>query len=718
MLRYLWLGLLMWITTFVNGQSFHVITNNDEIAVVDLANCNSTVLAPLPSWVGVISDIAFTPDGTLYGINTSGRLFFFEPTTGAAQQVHIFPNGPNPFYTSLTSDQNGVLYAAGGNGVVRTFNPLTGEQELIGWVDFDGAAGDLTFVNGNLVMAANTNQMVQVNFDDPSQSEAILDFVIAGRIFGIITLVEDCEDPVTIATDNSSNARIYRVNFETGELEYLCSAPHGIYGAANEFEFQAAVTICITDVVPAPSACSAATGSITITATGGSGVLYYSIDGENFQLSPVFDNLAPGTYTIQVRDATGAQYVTSTDVPDASIEILINGIDRENDYCDLMVGSLTIDAEGGSLPLQYSIDGINYQTNPSFEGLSSGSYSIYIQDADGCVAESIASINNIAGPQIQAVEVTACGGQNNSVGIFAAGNGPFLYSLDGGQTFQNTPLFSAVDPGDYAITVEDINGCTVTAETSIPEIAPLLFTEVTTQNCGVQASSITAQAMGGIAPLTYQLNDEAQQTDGVFAGLSPGNYGLRVIDATGCYMDTTLQLADYRPPTLDAIDITPARCATLTGSVQLTTSGDGAPFSYQLNNASPQVEDRFEDLPAGIFTLAITDQSGCMLRDSLFVPSDCPVYIPNAFSPNGDGFNDRFEIFSGQPFQIMLFQVYDRWGGMVYEQTDFSSDEANRFWNGEQNGKPLNTGVFTYHIEWVNAQGQSEREMGDVMLLR
>ena len=94
------------------------------------------------------------------------------------------------------------------------------------------------------------------------------------------------------------------------------------------------------------------------------------------------------------------------------------------------------------------------------------------------------------------------------------------------------------------------------------------------------------------------------------------------------------------------------------------------------------------------------------------------LYIPNAFSPNFDGYNDRFQIFSPNPFlNIRSFYIFDRWGNQLFARQNFSINDQGQFWDGTTNGEVLDVGVYTYWIE-VACQGKLLPFKGTVTLLK
>ena len=150
-------------------------------------------------------------------------------------------------------------------------------------------------------------------------------------------------------------------------------------------------------------------------------------------------------------------------------------------------------------------------------------------------------------------------------------------------------------------------------------------------------------------------------------------------------------------------------------SVALTSSGTG---NYQweptaglsCNNcpnptASPLVTTNY--------TLTITSDSGCSANQIIVIDVSCGnTFIPDAFSPNGDGQNDVLYV-RGDCIKTMSFEIFDRWGNKLFETTDINSG-----WNGEYHGKPMNTGSYVYYLTATNYDGTNITKKGNVELVR
>lgn len=209
------------------------------------------------------------------------------------------------------------------------------------------------------------------------------------------------------------------------------------------------------------------------------------------------------------------------------------------------------------------------------------------------------------------------------------GKSPYLYSLDGND-FQNTGRFENVRPGEYQVTIKDANGCELkSSKILIQEASPLkVVSQSETLSCfDAQNGSITAQADGGIAPLSYSLNGQSPQSSPVFENLGGGTYILTVRDASGCQQaqDTVVIT---KPPVIEAqIETKPLACSeSQNGMIEILASGGTAPLSYSLNGTTYQNTPRFENLGEGNYQVYIQDAQGCVfLPDTVSLGATNPL---------------------------------------------------------------------------------------------
>ncbi|MEL7222594.1 MAG: gliding motility-associated C-terminal domain-containing protein, partial [Bacteroidota bacterium] len=121
------------------------------------------------------------------------------------------------------------------------------------------------------------------------------------------------------------------------------------------------------------------------------------------------------------------------------------------------------------------------------------------------------------------------------------------------------------------------------------------------------------------------------------------------------------------------------------------------------------------------YQLLATDENGCSATDELtvFVTKENDVFIPNAFSPDADGFNDRFIIYGGkQLVQISSLRVFDRWGTMTYHENALLPGDDTRAWDGQFQNQPMPSALYVYVAEVLFLDGRTEVLQGEVLLLR
>jgi gliding motility-associated-like protein len=679
-----------------------------------METCEKTFITTINT-PNTLTDIAFTPDGKLWGVNGQGQVYEIVPTNGNTSFEGLVNEGNPDFITSLVGGEDGLLYSAGGGGNIYAFDPEDGTGIYLGNAGY-GASGDLTFANGQLVMAAYGNQMVAVDLEDPSNSAPLLNFSTSSPVFGVVTIVEGCDESYTYASSSDEVGRIYAINFETETLTLTCQANERIFGAASELEFRAASPMHIDTIYTQPSVCSGANGEISIEASSGNGGLSYSLNNTNFQNSNTFTGLAPGLYTVYVMDSLGCMVeadvaLEASGVPELTLEAISTSCGGAN-------GAITVFVEEGQAPYSFSLNGQAAQGMPNFDNLTGGTYSVQVEDALGCTAEDSIIVTGSSPLQLQ-LEMTPCGEGQSFINIIPSGGSGTgqQYQLNAGEP-QNTSVFEGLDPGDYTVVASDSDNCTAEAQVNIPEAIALQVTLATLQACGAGQSAFTATASGGTAPLSYQLNEDPPKPFGRYEGLSAGVYRLQAIDANGC----TSAPLQVDIPMVDALSVMvatsqAASCAAQDGQAEIVASGGTPPYQYALDTQG-QNTGFFTQLAAGFYIATVADSNGCVARDSLTISALCPIYVPTAFSPNDDGRNDRFVASSGLPFQVLSYRIYNRWGGLVYEANDFSSLETQRFWDGRYASRLANTGLYIYQMEVINATGERQLLYGEVMLVR
>ncbi len=388
-------------------------------------------------------------------------------------------------------------------------------------------------------------------------------------------------------------------------------------------------------------------GEIEITASGGSGTIYYSIDnGDNFQLINIFTGLAQGTYYPVIKDDNGCTVVGSTVNILQPTQLQINSItpfDISNCF-GTENGSIYISASNGTPPLEYSVNGgTDYQSASSFVGvLPAGDYNIRVKDDNDCYVD-YASVVTISQPDeiIISDEIassTSCFDANDGTIYVNAsgGSGSLLYSIDNGISFPyaiNTTTYQ--EAGTYTITIKDDNDCEVIGSTlTIEQPDELIFSSidiVDIENCyGEETGSITLNVEGGTGTYSYSLDYGSNtQISNLFSDLPAGtNYFPYVEDENGCYiMNTAVTIV--QPTQLffqNATHTDIHDCYGVeSGTIDISVTGGTNPLSYSIDNGDNYFENEgsFTNLGAATYNILIKDANGCTISggiETIFQP--------------------------------------------------------------------------------------------------
>lgn len=290
----------------------------------------------------------------------------------------------------------------------------------------------------------------------------------------------------------------------------------------------------ITYTINTPPSCVANNGQITFSVTGGTGPYTYAINGGANQGTAVFSNLGAGVINYTVSDNTGCSGSgTFTLSPTTTITATVN---PTSITCNgLSNGSVQVNATGGQAAYTYSQNGTTYQASNTFNGLSTGTYTFYAKDANGCIGTVNVTITEPTAITLNAIPTAiTCFGQNNGTitSSVSGGTAPYTYSLNGG-AFANPGNFSNLSPGTYTVAVQDANGCGQTFQTTVVEPSIVSATAISTASSGTNGT-ITITGNGGNSPYTYSINGINYYSGSLFSSLAPGVYTCFVKDVNGC----------------------------------------------------------------------------------------------------------------------------------------------------------------------------------------
>ncbi|HXC06433.1 MAG TPA: gliding motility-associated C-terminal domain-containing protein, partial [Bacteroidia bacterium] len=364
--------------------------------------------------------------------------------------------------------------------------------------------------------------------------------------------------------------------------------------------------------------CLSATGSATVTASGGTGALTYSWTPSGGSAATA-GGLAPGTYTCTITDANGCSKpvtttITTNTAPTVSVashtNLLCNGSST---------GNATLSVSGGTTPYTFSWSPTGGNAI-SVSGLGAGTYTCTISDAGGCVQTQTVTITQPTAIAASSTSVSAtCGSSNGSAtatGSGGTGTWTYSWSPSGGNTSQATNLSAGI----YTCTITDANGCSQTTSVAVNNSGGQTVTLSAQTNplCnGSSTGSATVAVSGGTSPYTYSWSPSGG-TGATATGLSAGTYTCIVKDASGCIQTQLVTIT--QPPVLTASATgIGVQCNGLAdGTAIVNATGGTSPYTYSWSPSGGNAATA-SGLTAGIYTCIIADAGGCLQAQTVTI---------------------------------------------------------------------------------------------------
>ncbi|MBL0102853.1 MAG: SprB repeat-containing protein [Bacteroidetes bacterium] len=274
-------------------------------------------------------------------------------------------------------------------------------------------------------------------------------------------------------------------------------------------------------------------------------------------------------------------------------------------------GSVSVSAGGGSPNYSYAwTPGGAIVSNPT--GLTAGSYSVTVTDANGCTITTSATITQptLLTTSINSSPALCNGAANGSAQVTPAGGTPnysYTWFPSGGSAASATGLSA----GSYSVTVTDANGCSASTSIAVTEPTPItLGSSTTPATCGSNNGSVTVNASGGAGAFTYSWSPSGG-SGSTASGLGAGPYTATVTDANGCTSSITATVSNLGGPAVGASVTANVSCNGGTNGTALATvaSGNG-PYSYSWSPSGGTAATA-TNLSAGNYSVAITDVNGC-----------------------------------------------------------------------------------------------------------
>jgi hypothetical protein len=373
-------------------------------------------------------------------------------------------------------------------------------------------------------------------------------------------------------------------------------------------------------------------GELQLTSTGGTGIHSYSLNGVNYQSSSNFDALTAGTYTVYVKDITSCIKTISVLIS-TPIAVNTNVLVTDANCFGSSTGIAIASTSGGVQSYSYSINGVNYQSQNSFQNLPAGEYIVTTKDGNNCVDKDTIYISEPI--EISAMVNTTnatCSSSNGSIMAVATGGtgSGYLYSMDG-ITFTPSGVFSGLSAGIKFVVIKDGSGCKNTVSGVIVSAGGPSIVSSTSQNVschgGNDGAISISSVSGGTGTILYSKDGVSFQTSNIFTGLTAGTYNVQVKDANGC-IASIVKVITQPNPFLINTSVTNVLCHdSQTGSVIISASGGAGFFAYSLNGGfTYQSSSTFTNLNAGNYLVTIKDAANCISSEGFSISQPAAIH--------------------------------------------------------------------------------------------
>ncbi len=630
---------------------------------------------------------------------------------------------------SCTDDDGEIEVAVSGGAIPLTYqwydennNPIGTNSNTINNLSSGDYSVEITDDNGCM---ASGNATLNASTAGDDASFALTDFcegttnsaTITGTPGGTFTIITPTGDGASI--DASTGEISNGVGGTTYTVEYTTN------GTCPDTQTQD-VTVNASPTFTTPSnsdpTCGNNDGSIEIVPDAGFTITDYSIDGgATTQSGATFTNLGANTYNILIIDNNGCEGTGTVSLSNAAGPTIDN-VTSTDASCSADDGTITVTASGGATPLNYELDNGQTSTSGVFTGVADGNYTVTVTDFNGCVTTQTVTVGKASGPTLtiaSSTNISCFGADDGSAEVSAnGGTGTYTYSWSpsGGTAATATDL----PPGTYTVTVTDGGGCSDDVQITITEPNAITVNEtITPSDCGLDNGEIDLTVTGGSGNYTYAWDPGVSATNQA-TDLAVGAYEVIITDDNGCSETMTYNVSQGNSFYVevipeDTVTIQQGESVNINLFVDPNVTVDNISWFPPDGLSCTDCKDPVATPDnSTTYIVAVTDENGCVSTDTVQIKVILPcaeIFVPNTFSPNGDGLND-LQCVLGECIVSLDFTIFNRWG-----ETVFKTKDQEECWNGMFRGKRVQSGTYVYKLKATLEDGTEVERTGNVTVV-
>lgn len=244
----------------------------------------------------------------------------------------------------------------------------------------------------------------------------------------------------------------------------------------------------------------------------------------------------------------------------------------------------------------------------------------------------------------------------------------------------------------------DTSQITILATTS-PKVRRI---RIRKPSCGIKDGEVEIITENNPEQMFFSLNNQSFQKNNFYDDLEAGFYKLTILNDLGCKTDTTIIMETSSSPEIDSIIIKNSQCEVSDGMIEIISKNALDSLTYSIDSTSFQKSNIFNKLVKGSYEIFVKNSNNCITKRIITLNEDCAakVFFPNSFTPNRDSFNDAWCIyFTKESLKINKLLIFNRWGEVIYEKSNFEVRSGESLWDGLLNGKAVISGIYTYRCE-------------------
>jgi gliding motility-associated-like protein len=575
--------------------------------------------------------------------------------------------------------------------------------------------------------------------------------VINGNYSVLVTTSAGCSNSDTVSVNTALGAPVVILPptiSGCGSVNLDAGNPNSTYlwSPSGQTTQQISVSTANTYSVVVTNACGSSTGSttvsinpsVTVPVVTNSGPTSFCAGGSvtiTSSSAPVGGtylwNTGATTQSISVNQ-TGNYFVTITNNQSCSATSAVTQVNVGSALPTPIITASgpTSFCPGGSVTLTSSYTSgnkwsPNNEQTQSITVFFSGSYTVSVTDAAGCVSTSAPTVVTVLTPPVALITANqpplVCAGETIKLWADTTSTTSNVWNLSGaGATTDSITFTAQTGTVSYSVTATSTDGCTATSPV-------YKFTYIPSVNKPTITSSNSGAKCDGTITLTSSENTGNIWFNGATTQsitiTTTERVWVKVRNAAGCEKtsDTTWFAATAGAPITITKDVeiyipgnfNISEFGKKDGSINLTAVGGVAPLSFNWSGATTSTSEDLTNLGAGIYYLKVSDIVGCEVLDTIILKEPKEFKLPTGFSPNNDGKNDAYIIGAIEKYPDNKVEIFNRWGSVVWSIEGYNN--ADKIWNGTNNsGTDLPEGTYYVVVTFPNGNVETLKNYIDL----